>query len=113
MVKHFLEDIKDGKCDGFADLGLTTQKMENPAIRHYYGMDENETGKLVVEIVYNSSLKGVLQKGDILTAIDGHKIENDGTIAFRSHEFTDSNYYVDQYQMYQSFQLEVLRNGKK
>ena len=113
MVKHFLEDIKDGKCDGFADLGLTTQKMENPAIRHYYGMDENETGKLVAEIVYNSSLKGILQKGDILTAIDGHKIENDGTIAFRPHEFTDFNYYVDQYQMYQSLKLEVLRNGKK
>ena len=113
MVKHFLEDIKDGKCDGFADLGLTTQKMENPAIRHYYGMGENETGKLVAEIVYNSSLKGVLQKGDILTAIDGHKIENDGTIAFRPHEFTDFNYYVDQYQMYQSLKLEVLRNGKK
>jgi len=113
MVKHFLEDIKDGKCDGFADLGLTTQKMENPAIRHYYGMDENETGKLVAEIVYNSSLKGVLRKGDILTAIDGHKIENDGTIAFRPHEFTDFNYYVDQYQMYQSLKLEVLRNGEK
>ncbi|BAF71271.1 S1C family serine protease [Sulfurovum sp. NBC37-1] len=113
MVKHFLKDIEDGKCDGFADLGLTTQKMENPAIRHYYHMDENETGKLVAEIVYNSSLKGILKKGDILTAIDGHKIENDGTIAFRPHEFTDFNYYVDRYQMHQSVELEVLRNGEK
>lgn len=113
MVQHFLKDIEDGKCDGFADLGLTTQKMENPAIRHYYHLDENMTGKLVAEIVYNSSLKGVLKEGDILTTIDGHKIENDGTIAFRPHEFTDFNYYVDKYQMYESVQLGVFRQGKQ
>ena len=112
MVKHFLKDIEDGKCDGFADLGLTTQKMENPALRHYYHMDENTTGKLIAEIVYNSSIKGVVKKGDILTAIDGHKIENDGTIAFRPHEYTNFNYYVDKYQMYQTVKLDIFRNGK-
>ncbi|SFV52972.1 serine protease; identified by sequence similarity; putative; ORF located using Blastx/Glimmer [hydrothermal vent metagenome] len=113
MVKHFLKDVKDGKCDGFADLGLTTQKMENPALRHYYQLDENETGKLIAEIVYNSSLNGVARKGDILTAIDGHKIENDGTIAFRPHEYTDFNYYVDRYQMFQTVKLDIVRQGKK
>ena len=112
MVRHFLKDIEDGKCDGFADLGLTTQKMENPALRHYYHMDENTTGKLIAEIVYNSSIKGVVKKGDILTAIDGHKIENDGTIAFRPHEYTNFNYYVDKYQMYQTVKLDIFRNGK-
>ena len=113
MVQHFLKDIEDGKCDGFADLGLTTQKMENPALRHYYHLDENETGKLVADIVYNASLKGVVKKGDILTAIDGHKIENDGTIAFRPHEYTNFNYFVDKYQMYQTVKLDVIRNGDK
>ncbi len=113
MVKHFLKDVKDGKCDGFADLGLTTQNMENPALRHYYHLDENETGKLIAEIVYNSSLNGVARKGDILTAIDGHKIENDGTIAFRPHEYTDFNYYVDRDQMFQTVKLDIVRQGKK
>ena len=113
MVKHFLKDIEDGKYDGFADLGLTTQKMENPALRRYYHLDENETGKLVADIVYNSSLNGVVKKGDILTAVDGHKIENDGTIAFRPHEYTNYNYYVDKYQMYQTVKLDIFREGKK
>ena len=35
MVKHFIDDMKDGKYDGFADIGLGTQKLENPAIRRY------------------------------------------------------------------------------
>jgi len=113
MVKHFLKDIEDGKCDGFADLGLTTQQMENPTLRHYYHMDENTTGKLIAEIVYNSSLKGSVKKGDILTAVDGHKIENDGTIAFRPHEYTNFNYYIDKYQMYHSVTLDIFRKGEK
>jgi S1-C subfamily serine protease len=113
MVRHFLEDMKDGKYDGFADLGLTTQNMENPTLRHYYHLDENTTGKLVDDIVYNSSLKGVLQEGDILIAIDGHKIENDGTVAFRAHEYTDFNYYVDKHQMYESIKLDIVRDRKK
>ncbi len=113
MVEHFLKDIEDGKCDGFADLGLTTQNMENPALRHYYHLDENQTGKLIADMVYNSSLNGVVRKGDILTAIDGHKIENDGTIAFRPHEYTDFNYFVDKYQMYRTVKLDIFREGKR
>jgi S1-C subfamily serine protease len=74
MVKHFIEDMKDEKYDGFADLGLGTQKLENPAIRRYYGLDENVSGKLIVKVVYNSPLAGALQEGDILTAVDGHNV---------------------------------------
>lgn len=113
MVKHFLEDVKDGKCDGFADLGITTQKMENPTLRRYYKLDENITGKLVADIVYNSSLKGVLKEGDIITCIDGHNIENDGTVAFREHEFTSFHYYVDLYQMNEKIRLGIVRDAKK
>ncbi|RLA66672.1 MAG: serine protease, partial [Epsilonproteobacteria bacterium] len=40
MVKHFIEDMKDATYDGFADIGLGTQKLENPAMRDYYGLDE-------------------------------------------------------------------------
>jgi len=88
LIKHFLTDIKDGKNDGFADLGLTTQKMENPTIRRYYKLDENVTGNLVANLVYNSTLQGIIKEGDIITAIDGHAIENDNTVAFRPHEYT-------------------------
>ena len=113
MVRHFLEDMKDREYHGFADLGMTTQKMENPTLRRYYHLDDNVTGKLVVDIVYNSSLKGVLKEGDILTAIDGHKIENDGTVAFRDHEYTNFNHYVDQYQINESIRLDIVRDKKK
>ncbi len=112
MVKHFLDDMKDGHYDGFADLGLGTQKLENPAMRRYYGLNENVTGKLVDKVVYRSPAEGILQEGDIITAIDGHNIENDGTVEFRRHEYTDFYYYVDQHQMGEKVKLDIIRDRK-
>lgn len=112
MVQHFITDMKDGKNDGFAELGIGTQKLENPAMRRYYGLDDNISGKLIDKIVYNSSMKKVLKEGDILTTIDGHNIENDGTIAFRKHEYTDYNYYVDKHQLGEEIKLDIIRDKK-
>jgi S1-C subfamily serine protease len=113
MVKHFIEDMKDGKYDGFADLGLGTQKLENPAIRRYYGLDDNVSGKLIVKVVHNSSLAGLLKEGDILTAVDGHNVENDGTVEFRKHEYTHYQHFVDAYQMGEKVKLDIIRDRKK
>ena len=113
MVKHFLKDMQDGKYDGFADLGLGTQKLENPTLRKYYGLDDNVTGKLIDKIVDNSSLKSILKEGDILTKVDGYDIEDDGTVAFREHEYTDFHYAVDAYQMEDKIKLEIIRDKKK
>lgn len=113
MVKHFIKDMKDGKYDGFADLGLGTQKLENPAIRRYYGLDDNVSGKLIVKVVHNSSLSGSMQEGDILTAVDGHRVENDGTVEFRKHEFTHYQHFVDAYQMGEMITLDIIRDKQK
>ena len=112
MVKHFIQDMEDGQYDGFADLGLGTQKLENPAIRRYYSLDENISGKLINKVVHNSTLAGILQEGDILTAVDGHNIEDDGTVEFRNHEYTHFHHFVDAYQIGDTVGLEVIREKK-
>jgi len=113
MIEHFLKDIEDGHYDGFADVGMVTQKMENPAIRHYYHIDENSTGNLVDSVVYNASLKGLIDVNDIVTSIDGHRIEDDGTVAFREHEYTAFNYYIDRHQMGESVVFDIIRGEKR
>jgi S1-C subfamily serine protease len=112
MVKHFLADVRDGKVDGLADLGLATQKLENPTIRRYKGMDENQTGILIDKILFHSSLKGLGRAGDILVSVDGHRIENDGTVEFREHEYTNYHFFVDQHQMGEKVRLGLIREGK-
>ncbi len=113
MVKHFLNDIKDGEYDGFADLGLTTQKLENPTIKAYYHLDENTTGNLVDNMVYNASLQGTIKEGDIITSIDGHAIEDDGTVAFRKHEYTSYHYFTDRHQIGEKVKLDIVRDKKR
>ncbi|CAA6818649.1 MAG: serine protease; identified by sequence similarity; putative; ORF located using Blastx/Glimmer [uncultured Sulfurovum sp.] len=112
MVKHFIDDMKDGKYNGFADLGISTQKLENPALRRYYKLDENTSGKLIDKVVHNSSLSKVLQVGDILTAVDGHNVENDGTVEFRKHEYTHFHHFIDAYQMGDVVKLDIIRDQK-
>jgi S1-C subfamily serine protease len=112
IIKHFLEDIKDGKTDGFASLGIVTQDLENSAIQKLYGISGKETGQLITYITYNENAHG-LKIGDIITAIDGHNIENDGTVEFRKHEFTQYKYYIDNHQMGDNVELDIVRDGKK
>jgi len=113
MIQHFLKDVSDGKRDGFPKLGIMTDKIENPTLKEYYHLAEKVGGILVVDIVYNSILKDVLKKEDIITAINGHKIENDGTVEFRKNQYTHFKYYIDLLQYGDKVTLDVLRNGKK
>lgn len=112
IVKHFLKDMKDGRYDGLADIGIGSQKLENPAMRRYYGLDENISGKLINKVVYDSTLYGILKEGDILTAVDGHNIEDDGTVEFRKYEYTHFHHFIDAYQMGESVSLDIIRDKK-
>ena len=113
MIQHFLKDVADGKHDGFPKLGIMTDKIENPSLKEYYHLDEEAGGILVVDIVHNSVLKDILKKEDIITAIDGHKIESDGTVEFRKNQYTHFKYFIDLHQYGDEVKLDVLRNGKK
>jgi len=113
IIQHFLKDVEDGKYDGFPKLGIMTDKIENPTLKEYYKLNEKEGGILVVDILYNSILKDVLKKEDIITAIDGHKIESDGTVEFRDKQYTHFKYLIDLHQYGDEVTLDVLRKGKK
>ncbi len=113
IIKHFIEDMKDGEYNGFADLGITSQKLLNPAMRRYYKIDENSSGKLIDKVAVSSSLYGLVKGGDILYSVDGHKVQNDGTVEFRKHEYTHYQYFVDAYQMGDTIKIGIIRDGKK
>jgi len=113
IVKHFLKDVSDRKYDGFAHLGIGTQKMESMALRSVYKMDEETTGVMAIDISEMSSLYKLLKAGDILLSIDGHDIKNDGTVEFTEDQYTSFMYYIDQKQIGESIEFEILRDGAK
>jgi len=113
IIKHFLKDIKDGKYDGFPQLGIYTELLENPTQKEYFKLSQDEGGILVVKVLYNSPFKDVLKQYDIITAIDGHKIESDGTVEFRENQYTHFKYYIDTHQYGDEVSLDIYRDGKK
>ncbi|MDQ5769082.1 S1C family serine protease [Thiothrix subterranea] len=113
IIRHVLADVKDGKVDGYGFHGFLAQSMENPAMRRKYGLGDTQTGMLVHKVYKNSPADGKVQIGDIVTEIDGHKIENNGTVEFRPGEFIDHTHYIDMHQIGESIAFKILRNGQE
>jgi len=112
IIQHFLQDLEDGRFDGFPSLGLIYQKMENPGMKRSFGISEAETGVLVRHILPESPSEGLIRKGDVIQAIEGHSIADDGTVIFRQKDRTIFNYYVDVQQINESVSIELLRDSK-
>jgi S1-C subfamily serine protease len=113
IINHFIEDMKDGKYDGFPDIGVVTQRLESPTLKKMYHLDENQTGQLIINKLYNCGAHDAFKLGDVLIAIDGHKIEDDGTVEFRHHEYTSYKYYQDLHQIGEEVVLDILRGKER
>ncbi|MBU0483950.1 MAG: trypsin-like peptidase domain-containing protein [Proteobacteria bacterium] len=112
IINHFLEDIKDGEYNGFPDLGLITQNMENPDMKKKYGMTTKQTGVMIRHILPGSSAIDKIKEQDIILSIDNHPIADDGTAEFRPRERTSYGHFIDMKQIGDEVKLSILREEK-
>ncbi len=113
VIAHVLEDTGDGTYHGFPDLGFRTQGLESPAMKKAYGINSEQSGIVVTHVFEQSAADGVLRPGDVILAINGHKIADDRTIEFRRHQRTNYKYAIDQFHNGEPIPLELVRNGKQ
>lgn len=113
IIKHVLNDIKDGTYNGFLEIQIAVQSMESPALKKLYGMSDNQTGVLVTRISEGGSSDGVLQKHDVILSIDGYNIADDKTIVFRDKQRTHFKYALDLHAYDDPAKLVILRDGKE
>ena len=112
MIKHFLKDFKDGKVDGIPELQVLISTLENPAIKRYYGLKDNQTGIVINKVLPLGNSAGILKSGDVILEINGKKVQDDGTIEFRKNEFTSAKYAIDLLQFGDTAHLKILRDKK-
>jgi S1-C subfamily serine protease len=113
VVQRFLKGIQGGRTyNGFPDIGVLVQTLENPSLQGYYKLPPDKTGVVVTKVVYGGSSDGILQEGDILTAIDGHPIDNEGDLTLAKSQRIDWTYLITFYQMGDQVSLDILRDGK-
>jgi len=112
VIKRFLDDIKDGKYDGYPSLGFFWEKMENPAIKERYHIKPKQGGILVTKILFESPCWGALQEGDVVTSMAGIPIQQDGTVKFRENERVRFNWLLNAFQMGDKAEIGIIRDGK-
>ena len=82
LLRYFLDMIKKEKAfNGLCSLGIHYQNLNNIVLREYLNLSREITGILIVSIDKFGSSDGILQKMDVITAINGKKIDNDGTMS--------------------------------
>ena len=110
IVRHFLDNLKDGRYDGFPDSGLDTMPLLSPALRRERALPSARSGVVVERIAPGGTFDGVLRPGDVLLSIQGQTIANDGTIRLGEARVT-FEHAVDMLQVGQPARLTVWRDG--
>lgn len=92
-------------------VGVVYQTLLNKRLRAHFGLGEKQTGIAINGVMHKSAAEGHLEPRDVLVAINGYPIENDGTIEFRPHERVGYTHLVHTCPPNASVHLRVLRNG--
>lgn len=111
VMKRFLRDIEDSRYDGYAEMGIVTSNLVNPAYRKYLGLPPSVTGVVVDRILPDTSAEGTIQPGDVITSIEGRPVRLDGTIKYFGH-FLSFEQLGEEKQVGESMHFKVWRDGK-
>ena len=113
MIQRFFKGIKNDRTyDGFPDLGIVTENLESPILRSYYKLTANQTGQVITRLVNNGSAIGYLKESDVLLAIDGHTVDNDGFVTLPKIGRIEYDYLDAFYMTGEEAAVDVLRDGQ-
>lgn len=111
VVQHFLDDVEDGRFDGFPELEFWSQGLQNPAQRAQLGLEQVEGGILVRAVSTHGSAHGILEPGDVLLAIGGVAIDSGGSVAFGDGVRVDATALEHRAQVGEELEVTFLREG--
>jgi len=110
IIRHFLDDVKDGRVDGFSDFLFDRGLMESPSKRRYYRLGEGRSG-VIVQDVAKTLGDDSLKTDDVIVEIDGYKVSNNGKIRIAGNEPRSLFYPVYLRQLGERIPVKVLRDG--
>ena len=113
VIMHFLKDTAKGGYSGFPELGIRTQRLENPDQRLKFNMTGDHSGVLVTGILIDSPVMNIIKIDDVILAIEDVNVANDGSVEIRRGERTSMNYVIQQKYLNDNINITVLRNGRE
>jgi S1-C subfamily serine protease len=112
VIQHVLTDMADGRYDGFPELGIHTQALDNASLKRRLRVPNDVSGVLITQIVPGTPAHGQLRPGDVLVAVDGQAVADDGSVEFRPYERTHFDYYIQRHQVGEVLRVEIVRSGQ-
>ncbi len=110
-IRQLLEDLQDGKLDGVPELWLDYQFILNPAQKNYHRLTPQQTGILVNNLCAHTDAAMVLNKGDVITAVDGQPVTEDGFVETNGKQYSNFQNRIDLHQVDDIVSLDILSNG--
>jgi S1-C subfamily serine protease len=79
IIRHFLEDLREGEYGGFPNLGVSFQSTLDEQFRRYLKLGDREGGVFVTRVQRGSTaeLAGV-KTGDVLLQVGDHPLDGRG-----------------------------------
>lgn len=112
VINHFLDDIKDGKYDGFPSAGIRTAPLQNAAYRRKLKLPDNDQGVRVDSILPGTPAEQVLRAEDVILQVGKHEVGSDGTIIYEGNRMAMAM-AVQEAQHGQSMPMKIWRDGKE
>ncbi len=112
IIRAFLDGVRTGKSPEIPALGITSQNLENPLLRRQLGLVDSERGVAVLHVDYSGSAYNILEPRDVITAIDGLPIANNGTVQFLDRYRTRYDVVLGHRYIGDKIQLQIKRAGK-
>ena len=111
VIERSLKDIEDGQYDHYVDLAISDFPIENPAQRKALGLEGGNVGVMVggMEPAGSGSF---LQPGDVILAIDGNPVFNNGLIRVDG-ELVNMNESVERKFAGDKLEVTYLRDKKE
>lgn len=109
VIQHFLADVNDGVYHGYPELGVAHLSLRNPALRADLGVPPDRRGIAVTYVDPYGSAHDRLQLGDVIMAVDGHDVADDGTVEFEDNRVLFAE-LIERKQWGATVMLEVWRD---
>lgn len=112
VLRWFLSAAQSQRDLELPAIGVVTQNLENPLVRKQLGLRDNQRGVAVIEVDHGGSAEGVLRPRDVVTAIAGMPIANNGTVSYLTHFRTRFDVALVGHCVGDTVRLDIIRAGK-
>lgn len=109
IVMHFLDDLKDGRFDGFPELDIYVQLLENTDLRRSLKIPGDADGLLITGVGEDSPVNKFLHPGDVLLEIEGYPIDRDGKVTLENNLRVESSHLEYRRQVGEKLKIKILR----